>query len=129
MNQEIAFEELRVIVDDADPALLEVELSGRSNMRRPGEFLRPWFDGLIARAAAGARRIEIHFEKLEHFNSSTIAVLVQVMNDAAHAHVPLVLFYDGTLRWQVMSFEAIGRAISPFADTGQATVTIRPVNG
>jgi hypothetical protein len=127
MNQEITLEELRIAMDDSDPAVLEVRLTGRSNMRHPGEFLRPWFDGLIARAT-GTKRIEIHFENLEHFNSSTIAALVQIMNDAAQAHVKLVLFYDGSLKWQLMSFEAIGRAIRPFAGTGEAAVTIQPIN-
>jgi hypothetical protein len=127
VNQELTFEDLRVALDDTDETVLRVELTGRSMMRQPGEFLRPWFDGLIARAT-GTRRIEIHFEKLEHFNSSTIAVLVQVMNDAAHAHVQLELFYDATLRWQQMSFEAIGRAIRPFTASGApSNVTIRAI--
>ena len=53
MNQELSFEELNVSLDDGDPEVLSVALTGKSNMRYPGEFLRPWFDGLIARAAAG----------------------------------------------------------------------------
>lgn len=128
VTQELSFGELHVVMEDGDPEVLVVELTGRSNMRSPGDFLRPWFDGLIARAT-GTRRIEIHFEKLEHFNSSTIAVLVQVMNDAAQAKVRLVLFYDGSLKWQQMSFEAIGRAIRPFTAEGEtAAVTIQPIN-
>ena len=124
MQQQLTFENLNIALDDGDPELLRVDLTGRSTMRSPGEFLRPWFDGLIARAA-GQQRIEIHFEKLEHFNSSTIAALVQIMNDAAQAHVRLVLIYDANLKWQQMSFEAISRAIRPFANAAEPAVTIR----
>jgi len=108
------------------PAAIRLVWKGKSNHRHPHEALAPYFREVLATAGDRKLAIELHFEKLEHFNSSTIAALVQIMNDAADAHVRLVLFYDASQRWQTLSFDAIGRAIRPFAGNGAAaSVSIR----
>jgi hypothetical protein len=51
--------------------------------------------------------IELHFEKLEHFNSSTITSIIQLIQDSRARGVKLVLVYDEALKWQKLSFDAL----------------------
>jgi hypothetical protein len=60
-------------------------------------------------AVAGARNlpIELHFEQLEHFNSSTITSLIQLIQDSRARSIKLILVYDQALKWQRLSFDAL----------------------
>jgi hypothetical protein len=99
---------------------------GKSNERDPGRLLRPYLDEALTEAERDGSRVDMHFEKLEHFNSSTIAVLIQLINHARERKIALTLIYNGSLKWQSLSFEALKRALQPF-NGGQATVNIRSV--
>lgn len=89
-----------------------LDWTGRSNARDPAKVLIPFFDDILKRAAS--RKVEMHFEALEHFNSSTIATLIHLINAAARARVPLTIFFDSGMRWQALSFDALKRALRPF---------------
>lgn len=89
-----------------------LDWTGRSNARDPAKILIPFFEDMLKRA--DGKRIEMHFEALEHFNSSTIATLIHLINAAARAHVPLTIFFDSQMRWQALSFDALKRALRPF---------------
>ena len=80
---------------------------GKSNNRHPEEALTPYFREVLA--AAGTRKvpIELHFEKLEHFNSSTITSIIQLIQDSRAQSIKLVLVYDQALKWQKLSFDAL----------------------
>ena len=83
-----------------DPAApLVLVWRGKSDDRYPGKVLE----------AAGERRcaVEMHFEKLDHFNSSTIAAVIRFIQDARVRGVRLVLVYNQQLKWQKLSFDAL----------------------
>jgi hypothetical protein len=111
-------EDLIIEVDEQTPGRLVVTWRGRSNSRNPGALLHPWFDQLFTTAKERGTLLEMRFEKLEHFNSSTIAVLIQLINSARDRGLGLSIHYDGTLRWQALSFEALKRALRMFEQGG-----------
>jgi len=80
---------------------------GKSNERNPPEILRPWFDALLAEVTAQHAAIAMHFEKIEHFNSSTITALIKLIQTCRKASVKLVIVYDQSLKWQRLSFDAL----------------------
>lgn len=80
---------------------------GKSNERQPGKLLAPYFEQLIHEAGARQVSLEMHFEELEHFNSSTITALIGLIQRARRDGVKLVLVYDQGLKWQRLSFDAL----------------------
>jgi hypothetical protein len=80
---------------------------GKSNERNPPEILRPWFDKLLVEVKAKQAALEMHFEKIEHFNSSTITALIKLIQVCRKAGTKLVMVYDQTLKWQRLSFDAL----------------------
>lgn len=86
---------------------LRLEWTGRSNHRNPQAVLAPIFDAALAEASLAEAPIEMHFEKLEQFNSSTITALISFVRTAHTEGVPLVLVFDPSQRWQALSFEAL----------------------
>lgn len=97
-----------LIIDTvAHPELIEVFWSGASNSRDPATTLKPFFTLLMAEAKTKKVRLEMHFEKLTHINSSTVSALIRFVQDAAKDGVPVALFYDGSLRWQEHNFRTI----------------------
>jgi hypothetical protein len=69
--------------------------------------LAPYFRDVLATADTRKVPLELHFEKLEHFNSSTITSIIQLIQDSRARGVKLVLVYDHALRWQKLSFDAL----------------------
>ena len=90
-----------------DAAPLVLVWRGKSDDRYPGKVLGPYFAKVLE--AAGGRRcaVEMHFEKLDHFNSSTIAAVIRFIQDARVRGVRLVLVYNQQLKWQKLSFDAL----------------------
>lgn len=120
MNETFRFDELQIVIDGQQRGFIRLLLTGKSNSREPGKVLAPLFDRVLAAAVPAAAKVELHFEKLEHFNSSTIAALVQLINSAQRQKVCLTVHYDGRLKWQALSFDALKRAIQPFVGEGTA---------
>lgn len=112
--EELILEDLEAQLDRGTPAALHVRLSGRSASREAGKTLAPLFDRAIAIARSETRALVVHFEKLEYFNSSTIAALVQFIRSAQDSALGLTVVYDGKQKWQAMSFDALRRALRPF---------------
>lgn len=110
------------VTERADPALLSVLWEGKSADRDPAAVLKPFFDTLLTRTRQANAALDMHFEKLEHFNSSTIAVLIQLINAATEQRIALTFFYDPSARWQALSFDAIQRALKPFGGASPVTV-------
>jgi hypothetical protein len=94
-------------IEDDLAAPVRLLWKGKSNNRHPGEALAPYFREILT--AVNARRVplELHFEKLEHFNSSTITSIIQLIQDSRARAVKLVLVYDQALKWQKLSFDAL----------------------
>jgi hypothetical protein len=80
---------------------------GKSNDRQPGKVLHPFFQDLLGAAAAASAGVEMHFEALEHFNSSTISTLIRLIQNARDRGVQLLMVYDQNLKWQRMIFDAL----------------------
>jgi hypothetical protein len=90
--------------------------TGRSMSRHPALIMGPMWHQVLQVAKDAGGGVELDFLKLEHFNSSTISALVQFINEAHHDHVKLLIRYDGSQKWQVLSFEALQRAIAAFGE-------------
>lgn len=80
---------------------------GKSNDRQPARILTPFFQGILTKAKEDGSAIEMHFEHLDHFNSSTITAIIQLIQDARGNSVRLVIVFDGDRQWQKLSFDAL----------------------
>jgi hypothetical protein len=90
-----------------DKGLLRCDWRGRSVEREADLTLRPYFDSLLARAQEQDATLEMHFEELDYFNSSTIGALITFIQKARRQKVNLRLVYAGTIKWQSLSFDAL----------------------
>jgi hypothetical protein len=95
------------ITAEISPALLRVDWTGKSAARQPVLALGPYIERLLSEASAVHCPVEMHFEKLEYFNSSTITVVIQMVQSFIARSVPLTIVYNGALSWQRASFEAL----------------------
>src|SRR4051794_30877684 len=82
------------------PARLELTWRGKSNDRYPGKLLAPFFVDVLAAAGRESRLVELRFDALEHFNSSTVGALIELIQRAREAKVRLILGYDAQVGWQ-----------------------------
>ena len=98
--------DLNIDVQEFPGKLVQV-WKGSSNSRDPSVGLRPFLELAIAEAATRKLVLELHFEDLGHFNSSTVATLLRFIEKAGQKGVKLVLYYNGSQRWQGHNFEAI----------------------
>lgn len=80
---------------------------GRCAPRSPSELLAPFFEDVLSQAEARGVRVEMRFDELTHFNSSTITALLSFIEDARQRQVPLTLVYDANTKWQRMNFGAM----------------------
>jgi hypothetical protein len=99
--------ELAIVVEDQAEERIVCKWRGRSVERDPGHVLSPYFDQLLDVAHERRAAVEMRFDSLEHFNSSTIATLIRFIQNARGRGIRLVLFYDPSLKWQRLSFEAL----------------------
>jgi hypothetical protein len=86
---------------------IELTWLGRSNDRNPDKLLNPYWQITLAEAAQRTLPIELHFQKLQHFNSSTITVIIQFIQEARRRAARLVVVYDQAIKWQKLSFDAM----------------------
>jgi hypothetical protein len=89
------------------PPSVRLVWRGRSGARNPGEVLSPYFREVLSAAAGQGLPVEMHFQHLEHFNSSTVAALIHLIQNARAKNVPMVFVYDQALKWQKLSFDAM----------------------
>lgn len=111
---QVVLGELTVSAEREAANVLRVLLTGKSASRDAGRELQPVFERLLSTAKEEGRSLVLHFEKLDYFNSSTIAGLVQFIRTAQQGGVGLTVRYDANLKWQAMSFDALRRALKPF---------------
>ena len=98
--------DLRIDVDRRGD-VLRCDWRGRSVDRDADATLRPFFDKLLARAQALSASVEMHFEELEYFNSSTIGTLITFIQRSRRQKVMLRIVYAGDIKWQTLSFDAL----------------------
>jgi len=106
--QSLIVGDLRIeALEDCAPPAVQLLWKGKSNERNPPEILKPWFEKLLASVTEQKGSIEMHFEKIEHFNSSTITALIKLIQVCRKSNVKLVMVYDQSLKWQRLSFDAL----------------------
>ena len=99
--------ELQIEAHTVSPTMYRVEWKGRSSNRYPGTELNPFLGAVLDKANQSRGSIEMHFEALEYFNSSTVAVLVEFIRNACAERVPVKFTYAADVRWQRLSFDAL----------------------
>ena len=99
--------DLSIDVEEPTADKIVLRWKGASNTRDPGSSLKTFFDIVFAEAASRKAVVEQHFENLTFFNSSTVSALLRIVTEAGRLSLPMVLRYDGTLRWQSHNFEGI----------------------
>ncbi len=62
---------------------------------------------MTSRAVSGQKALEMHFEHLEFFNSSTITVIIQYVKELRDRKVKLTVNFDSRHRWQKIFFDAL----------------------
>ena len=88
---------------------LRLDWRGKSNNREPSKVLAPFFAQAAQRAATLSQKpvVEMHFEALEHFNSSTITALIQFIQTSRARGLGLIIVFDPAQKWQRLSFDAL----------------------
>lgn len=107
--------------EEASPPTLVLSWRGRSADRYPGRVLGPFFAEALDLAATTGAVVEMRFHALEHFNSSTITAVIELIQDARARGVRLVIAYDGAVKWQRLSFDALR-----VFNRGDALLELRP---
>jgi len=99
--------QLTIQASESQTAPLSLRLRGRSSDRHPEHVLGPYFATALASAAEHQVPLELHFEELDYFNSSTITALIQLIQEARSKGIKLTYVYNPALRWQKLSFDAL----------------------
>ncbi|HVH48018.1 MAG TPA: hypothetical protein VM925_37045 [Labilithrix sp.] len=84
-----------------------LEWRGRSTDRQPARAIVPYVTPCLERALHLKVPVRMHFERLEHMNSSTITAIIQIIQEARARGTRLVLVYSADKRWQKLGFEAL----------------------
>lgn len=103
----LEFNELNIKVSGPENGVVRLDWFGKSNDRQPRTVLDPFFQEVTGFAQQNSAKVEMHFEQLEYFNSSTITTIIQVIQDFRAKNIGLVILYNGALKWQKLSFEAL----------------------
>lgn len=106
VNETMRQGELAVQIAGTKP--VRVVFQGKSNHRDPEAFLRPLFANIIKRVSEPDAVLEVHFEELEFFNSSTITAVIQFIKELRSRRVATRVSYDASHKWQKVFFDALG---------------------
>ncbi|ACL02983.1 SiaC family regulatory phosphoprotein [Desulfatibacillum aliphaticivorans] len=105
--ENLVFNDLTIEVGEPVSGKIRLDWKGKSNDRQPRKILDPFFVMVCDAAKEMQSAIEMHFEDLEYFNSSTITAIIQLIQDLRNKQVPLEIVYDQTMKWQKLSFDAL----------------------
>jgi len=98
--------DLKIDIVEQDSAI-RLHWLGMSNERQPEKVLKPFFATVLDGASTGNKAVELHFEQIERFNSSTILCIIQLIQEARHRNIRLEVVYDPSRKWQRLSFDAL----------------------
>jgi hypothetical protein len=105
--QRCVFGDLFIDVDEDAPGMIRLDWRGKSNHRQPDTILSPFFAEMTSKAVSGKKGLEMHFEQLEFFNSSTITAIIQYVKELRDRGVKLIVSFDSRHRWQKIFFDAL----------------------
>jgi hypothetical protein len=100
------FGDLRVDVSRS-PGHLRLDWRGKSNEKDPEAFLTPFLADVGHQATQDKLLLDMHFEELEFFNSSTITVVIQFVKEARAKQMRLRMSYSPLRKWQKIFFDAL----------------------
>lgn len=84
-----------------------LEWRGVLEERDPQSFLDPYLEAALGEARKQGTSLELRFERMEYFNSSTLGAIVDFTERSLGAGVRLVYVFDATQRWQQLSLDAL----------------------
>jgi hypothetical protein len=87
---------------------VELFWRGKSNDRHPARTVVPYVAQVLAVAQSRGTTLGLHFETVEHMNSSTITAIIQIIQEARTRSTQLIISFDASKAWQKLSFEALG---------------------
>ncbi len=106
--------DLRIVASVVgDPPAVRLAWSGKSNARQADQLILPYLERALSHAASLGASLELRFEALGHFNSSTIASLINLIQSAQQRGVRLVVVSDPKRQWQRLSFDALRVFVKP----------------
>jgi hypothetical protein len=101
------FGDLVIEVKEKGPGVLRVDWKGKSNHKNPESVLSGFFSDVTRRSVQSRSRLEMHFEELEFFNSSTITAIIKYIKELRQRQIALAVTYSGSHRWQRIFFDAL----------------------
>lgn len=105
--------DLVIHVEEQPSGVISLRWEGASNAESPGQAIRPFFAIVASRAADSGAALEQHFEDLGFLNSSTIAVLIELIREGQQRGIGQRFYFDGSKRWQALSFSALKGFATP----------------
>jgi hypothetical protein len=100
--------ELTVDIYHRPGAPVRVDFRGKSAHRQPEMILRPLFADIAKTATTYGAPVEMHFEELDFFNTSTITTVIHFIQELRNKQVPMILSYKADHKWQKVFFDALG---------------------
>ena len=107
-----------------DTGTVRLDFRGKSNLRQPELHLVPFFSEVTNRARSANAAVEMHFEALEFFNSSTITSIIQYVKDLREKKIRLTVVFNPHNKWQKIFFDALW-----IFDKGDGLFTVQSVRG
>ena len=104
--EKLQLSDLTIDVVVTPQAVFQCTWRGKSNERTPHEILA-WIDKLLVAVREKRGAIEMHFETIEYFNSTTITGLIKLIQLCRRGAIKLTMVYDQSLKWQRLSFDAM----------------------
>lgn len=101
------FGDLVIEVKEKAPGVLRIDWKGKSNHKNPESVLSGFFSDVTRRSVQSRAKLEMHFEELEFFNSSTITAIIKYIKELRTRQIALSVWYSGTHRWQRIFFDAL----------------------
>lgn len=95
------------------PPVVRLAWLGKSNARQADQLLLPYLERALEHSSSFGATLEMRFEALGHFNSSTIASVLQIIQLARARGVRLVVVSDPKRQWQRLSFDALRVFVKP----------------
>ena len=101
------FGDLVIEARERVPGVLRINWKGKSNHKSPEAVLSGFFSDVTRWAVKERGRLEMHFEELEFFNSSTITAIIKYIKELRQRQIGLAVSFSGSHRWQRIFFDAL----------------------
>ena len=104
--QDLKVDELDIRVIPEEGAL-RLSWKGALHAHDPADFLEPYFDLLVRKAAEEACALVLDFTELEYMNSASIPPLIQLLRLCGEKQIKTEYVYDSARKVQTASFRAL----------------------